>query len=433
MNTRELIAQYEKHLADAERLLAKESFSAEDEAAVERLVSAAEGTKARIDKVSEIQKRRSDVLGAAGVSPRKDGSDLPDLADGQFQDWTTFIKSVWRASPRHPVPRVDDRLLWYNDSAESGAVTKAMSGEIGADGGYLIPPDFRAQLMAALPEGSLIRAGATVWPMSTRTVEVPALEQGQIVAGQPAWFGGLQFFWAGEGVEKAESQAKFRMLSLKAKKMIGYTVSGDELVNDSAVSLSAFLTGPLGFTGGARFMEDVAFLHGAGGNQPVGILRAPATLTVRRAVLGEISYSDLLAMMARMLDLNNAVWLVTRSAMESLPLISGPTTNPRYLWGSAQDGIPTSLMGLPLMWTEKLPFLGETGDIALVNRQYYVIGDRQAVTVETTQYDRWRHDQTSWRMVHRVDGSPWLEEPITLMDGQTRVSPFVLLDKLVRV
>jgi hypothetical protein len=33
----------------------------------------------------------------------------------------------------------------------------------------------------------------------------------------------------------------------------------------------------------------------------------------------------------------------------------------------------------------------------------------------------------TWRFVQRVDGRPWLEAPITLQDGSSQVSPFVVL------
>ena len=40
---------------------------------------------------------------------------------------------------------------------------------------------------------------------------------------------------------------------------------------------------------------------------------------------------------------------------------------------------------------------------------------------------RFRNDLIAWRAVHRVDGQPWLSAPITLADGTTDISPFVIL------
>lgn len=419
MNEREMRERVDALYKQAEGILLQEDMTAEDATKVERITKSADDLLGRLERVGEIRKRAREGV----LAPRE------EQADGEnFASWPDFLTAVWKANSRNPVPRVDSRLLWFADRKDGDQVVKAMSGEVGGDGGFLIPPDFQATLMGALPAGSVMRAGATIWPMGTRTVTVPALDQESLAAAdQPAWFGGLSFSWGGEGGEKPESQAKFREITLQAKKLIGYTVSSDELIADSAISLGAFLSGPLGFVGGVRFFEDYSFLRGTGVTRPLGVLNAPVTLTIPRATAGTITYVDLIRMMSRSLSLAGSVWIITQQALATLPLMEGPSGNPRYLWGSAEAGIPTSLLGLPVLWTEKLPAVGVRGDIILANRSYYIIGDRQATTIETTQYDRWRHDQTSWRVVHRVDGAPWLDAPIPLLDGVTTVSPFVVL------
>jgi len=133
-------------------------------------------------------------------------------------------------------------------------------------------------------------------------------------------------------------------------------------------------------------------------------------------------------MMENFLPSAQGIWVITQSAMADLIQLNGPTGNPSYIWQpNARDGIPGTLLGLPVIWTEKSPVIGVDGDVLLADWRYYLLGDRQAVTVESTQFDRWRYDETSWRMVHRVDGQPWLSAPLTLQDGATQVSPFVIL------
>jgi HK97 family phage major capsid protein len=82
---------------------------------------------------------------------------------------------------------------------------------------------------------------------------------------------------------------------------------------------------------------------------------------------------------------------------------------------------------MPVFWTEKLPLIGQQGDILLADMKYYLVGDRQATTVETTKFDRWAYDETSFRCTHRCDGQPWLSVPLPLQDGTSTVSPFVIL------
>jgi HK97 family phage major capsid protein len=124
----------------------------------------------------------------------------------------------------------------------------------------------------------------------------------------------------------------------------------------------------------------------------------------------------------------NGLWTITQSAMSELIQLNGPAGNPSYIWQpNARDGVPGFILGFPVIWTEKLPLIGNQGDVLLADWRYYLLGDRQATTIESTQFDFWRYDQTSWRAVHRVDGQPWLSTPLTYQDGTTQVSPFVIL------
>jgi len=126
------------------------------------------------------------------------------------------------------------------------------------------------------------------------------------------------------------------------------------------------------------------------------------------------------------------VWVVSQSAMSQMIQLNGPSGHPSYIWqANARDGMPSTILGMPVIWSEKMPRLGNRGDILLADFNYYLVGDRQATTVESTKFDRWQYDQTSWRVVHRVDGQPWLSAPLTLQDGVSQISPFVILGDAV--
>jgi HK97 family phage major capsid protein len=175
-------------------------------------------------------------------------------------------------------------------------------------------------------------------------------------------------------------------------------------------------------------MEDYAFFQGTGAGQPLGVINAGATIVEGRAAAGAIGFDDLADMMEDFLPSGNGLWTITQSAMSELIQLNGPAGNPSYIWQpNARDGVPGFILGFPVIWTEKLPLIGNQGDVVLADWRYYLLGDRQATTVESTQFDFWRYDQTSWRAVHRVDGQPWLSTPLTYQDGTTQVSPFVIL------
>lgn len=343
-----------------------------------------------------------------------------------FAAWNNFLYAIW-LNKAHGIP--DKRLKWFEDKGPEGLEGKQMVGNVGARGGFLIPVEFLANMQAVMSEDALVRKFATIIRMTRRQVAIPVLDQtGALGAGLPNWFGGMRFYWRDETALKTETEAKFRRINLVAKKLIGYTNASDELLDDSAISLADFLGGPLGFAGGIAWMEDYAFFMGVGGGQPRGVINAPVTLAPARTVAGQINYVDVINMLQQFLPSARGRWFVSQSAMASLIQMSGPAGNLSYVWQpNARDGVPGYLFGMPVHWTEKLPVLGAQGDILLADWRYYLIGDRQATTVESSQYPRWEYDETSWRAVHRVDGQPWLSAPLTYQDAVTQVSPFVVL------
>lgn len=340
----------------------------------------------------------------------------------EFKDWPEFLQAVHATN----FGRGDQRLKVFKDEGER----KDMSEGVGAAGGFLVPTQFLPDLQAAQAETALIRNRATVIRMAHRQVNIPVLDQTGTTANVPHWFGGLTFYWTEEGTEKTESDPEFRQVQLVAHKLIGYTRASDELVDDSAISLADFLSGPVGFAGGVAWMEDYAFINGTGAGQPQGIITAGATITVNRASVGTpVQYADLVNMYESFLPSANGIWIMSQSVISNLLTIQDAAGN--YLWlpnmQSAAGSVNSTLFGLPVYFSEKNPRVGTAGDVILCDPKYYVIGDRQATTIESTKYDRWRYDQTSWRVVHRVDGQPWLSAPLTYADSVTQVSPFCIL------
>lgn len=416
--------------AEAKRLAESPDATAEQRATIPAMMADAQEYKAAALRLQELEGHLAELK----TSALAEAEATPAAAASKFQTWGEFLFKAWEAA--HPNRRgpVDQRLVYFRDDEPAApGQLKDMSGSSAAAGGALIPTEFQATLMAAMAESSIARSRATVIPMRRRQLDIPVLDQTATASGYPHWFGGLRMYWQDEGSAKQNSDPTFRLMSLIAHKLIGLTRAPDELLDDSAVALDAFLSGPMGFAGGAAWMEDYAFLRGTGAGQPVGVINAPATISVTRATAGTVGFDDLANMLAAFLPSGRGVWAISQSLMADLVTMSGPSGNASYLWtGAFQPGGVANrpsgtLLGYPVIWTEKLPSAGYSGDIALIDWNYYVIGDRQATTIESTKFEKWAEDKTSWRMVHRIDGQPWLSAPLTYEDGVTQVSPFVKL------
>lgn len=424
MNVKDLLGKAEALFKEAGEIVSNPDATPEDRAKVTPMLEDARRYKADALQMMEIMKEAAQLpelaKGQTGGSHQNAG-DPP----GQFKSWGEFLQAVHLAKK---IGRKDERLTYFEDEKVSGfsAETKDMSGETGAGGGFLIAPEFRNQLLSVMGESALVRPYATVIPMARRQISIPALDQTQSLdAGVPRWFGGFQFYWIGEGDAKPTSDAKFREVTLTAKKLVGFTRASDELVADAGISFAAFINSPVGLAGGIAWMEDYAFHWGTGVAQPLGVMNSPALLSVKRDVSGKVTYDDLVRMMAAAMPSANLRWEFSQTTLTDLMLMQD--SEGHLIWASATQGAPGQLLGLPYRITEKMAAHGSTGDAGLFDWGFYLIGDRQATTIESTQYEAWLYDKTSWRAVHRVDGQPWLNAPLTFQDGTTQVSPFVAL------
>ena len=427
MNWREKLGEANKLFEGAKAIMGNSEATAEQKEGVPQMLEDARKLMQEALQYKNLLEDAQKVIGLQQtLETFSDTKERDAVQEPEFKSWEEFLACCWQASKGQ---KRDPRLHWFKDVPEAGHEEKALSGAAGSTGGFLVPTQFLPQLQAVQGEDVIMRrAGATVIRMASRQVTLPVLDQTDTAEGYPHWFGGMRFYWQGEGTEKQDSEPSFRQVNLVAKKLIGLTHASDEILADSAVSLADFLSGPMGMAGGVAWMEDYSFIRGVGGGQPQGIVPSPATLVVARQAMGAIDFKDIINMYSQFLPSGRGIWIVSQSAMPSIIQLQGPDGNPSYVWQpNAREGIPGSLFGMPVYWSEKAPGLGQKGDIILADPRYYLIGDRQATTIESTPYARWIYDQTTWRVVHRVDGQPWLSRPLTYADGSTSVSPFVVL------
>lgn len=303
--------------------------------------------------------------------------------------------------------------------------SKALAENTGATGGFLVPVEFDARVLQVMETESVIRPRANVIRMNRRETQIPALDQTGTVTGGFSWFGGAVSYWEAEAATLTASNMTFRNVNLTAHKLTALTRTSNELLDDSAISLQDFIMSILPRE--IAHQVDYACLQGDGVGKPQGIITAGATITVNREGTNNVTYNDLTSMLAKALPSANSIWVASQSVLSTLLTMNGPSGNASYLWGSAERGVPNSLLGRPIIFTDKLPALGTAGDIMYIDASYYLFGDRQATTIDMSIHESFTSDQATWRAIMRCDGMPWLSAPITYKDGSTQVSPFVLL------
>lgn len=366
----------------------------------------------------------------------KDHFDFYHKGGGAPPKGDTVIKAPWKSLGEYLIavhlggvrnivdPRLEsvEKFLVPEELAE----LKALSGDIGVSGAYLIPTQFIATLLMKPAEQAIVRPRATIIPMTNRSVQLPSLDQTTVPAGGTAYYGGLVMEWLEESEEKPEVDINFLQVELTAHEVSGWLPVPNSLLADSAISLEALL--PKLFGGAITDEEDYRFLRGTGVGQPVGIINAPAMIWVNRNAANTFDFAnDVTGMLEILQPGSSPVWIMSPSCKGQVYTLRD--ANNRYMWIPNMTGAgPGTLMGYPIIWTEKLPVLGTAGDIMLCDFSYYLIGDRERPAMATSIHERFRRNQTTWRISERVDGQPWLSAEVPLRDGTSTVSPFVGLD-----
>lgn len=346
---------------------------------------------------------------------------LANQLDGKFSSLGEFASTIDVKNISTGGQRNADKLELVR------RVQNAYSSFDPASAGFLIPEEFRSDIMGLVLESAIVRPRATVIPMGTQTVSIPFVDETTHVGSV---YGGMVFSWTAEGGSISPSEAKFGRIRLEANKLTGGARIPNELMAD-APALTAFLNAKV--PQGIAFYEDNAFLNGDGGMQPLGVYNSTAMVTVSKETgqaADTLLFDNITKMYARMLpsSLGSAVWLVNQNTIPQLLSLSIAvgTGGSALMVANLQDAPNLSILGRPVIVTEKAATIGDLNDIAFVDLSYYLIGDRMNLTMESSEHSRFMSDETEFRVIERADGRPWVQSALTPLNGST-VSPFVNL------
>jgi HK97 family phage major capsid protein len=239
----------------------------------------------------------------------------------------------------------------------------------------------------------------------------------------------------GEGATKPTREPTFGQRLLTMYKYAAISQFGDELLGDDFTGeLPAEVTAAVGGQVVNKINEDIT-IDAGGTTEPVGALNAANTslLAVNRAVADTFSAADAFAMYERHTHGPNSVWMISRRGLAKLFALQ-TTNNTMVTWlANLRDKPQMLLLGLPVIVTDLLPAVGTKGDFALVNPDFYAMGLRQALTVESSIHVAFVQDVTTYRFVARAGGIPIPTSTFAYkVDGSGNKvdehSPFVVLD-----
>ena len=312
---------------------------------------------------------------------------------------------------------------------------KSWAEGIPSDGGLAVPSEYASEIYDTALEDTIVLSKARVFPMRSDVLKIPATCVGDHSANL---YGGVVGYWKTEGAALTDATPKYRTVELKANKLTCYGKSSIEWFDDAIDGYNSIRRS---FSNSAAWFLEKAFISGSGAGEPLGILNSPALITIDKYVYPgpvdqgmTVIYQNLVQMLSRYAgSWKNAVWIMSRSALGSL-LYSLADYNPPITGGGrdymiqlGSDGA-FNLLTRPAFVSEHLPTVGSEGDIILCDLSQYAVGMRSDMRLEMSKDVYFASAEIAHRLLVRCDGMPLWDEPMTLADGTSTVSPFVAIE-----
>jgi len=290
-------------------------------------------------------------------------------------------------------------------------------------GGFMVPPEFRMQLLQLDPAQTPLLGSVMRLPGGTNpdaSVTLPVLEQ------DGNQHGGVTVQRYEEGDELSETDATIKQVSWTPTEIGAHIALTEKLLRNwsGAMGLAQNL-----LRGALNAALEAEVFDGKGGAQMLGILRSEAAIKIGRQKAGSVAIEDIANMAARKLNRGGAAfWLYNPLLLTQFMQMTDGNQN--LVWQSSMvAGSPNQLWGLPAYPYEFAKEVGALGDLVLIQpNPYYVIkeGSGPYVDVGLSGND-FLTNRRRVKIFTLNDGAPWIKAPFKLANG-TEVSPFVLLD-----
>lgn len=382
---------------------------------------------------------REEGTGAQNAEPVKGAKPR----NGGFASLGEFVNAVHEADT--PGGSRDKRLARVTDAATGANETT------GADGGYLVPPEYADGILDLVKDESVIYPQARrVQINGNRLIEVYLDETNRKDSPTGSRHGGVLAYWKGEADQYTATKAAFKERTTNLSKLTAYCPVTEELLQDYA-AIEDTLTGLVGRE--FAFKIDDAMFNGSGANNiPLGILTTGSGNNPNNAALvtvakesgqaaATVNTQNVLkmynALIAQQRDkakwyINQDLEIVLMQIMLQTGSISGEGTTgswgmPLYTPPGAYGNTRATMLGLPVEPNEHCAGLGTVGDIVLADMSQYLIIERAGVTKQSSIHVRFDYDETVFKFTWRTGGRPDWMSSIEAYKGSTKRSPYVAL------
>jgi HK97 family phage major capsid protein len=292
------------------------------------------------------------------------------------------------------------RGMAENDSAVLKDLGTASDG-----GGYLVPLEFSSTLIELLYKLPVIRAYATVLPMSSDSLQVP-VETSTVNAN-----------WTAELATITQSDPIFGEVILNANNLIGISRMSRQILSDSAINQNLTDWIMQRFAAAIGRSEDTAFMIGSGTGQPKGIRQYTFTHTIAQAgahLVGDDLINLYHALPYQYRQIGKPVWIINDATLAVIRRLKDTTGRYLYEEGYGQvlttEGTTPTLLGKPVLVQNDIPTnLGggtNASEIYFGDLSYYLVGDRESIfsEVSTQEGTSFAQHRAAVKVGERLDG-----------------------------
>ena len=281
-------------------------------------------------------------------------------------------------------------------------VRNALSVGQDDEGGFTVPEEFERRLIQGLEENNIFRQMAHVIKTSSGIRKIP-------IANDTT-----EASWIDEGEPIPDTDTKFRQTTLSAYKLGTMVRASNELLNESAFDIAAYIADRFGKAMGRA--EERTFIVGTGDKQPTGLLNdiSGAELGVTSESEDTVTFDEIFKLYYSLKSpyRSKAAFLCNEELLLHLMMLKDGNNN--YVWKPALEiGKPDTLLGRPIYTSGYMPGVSAGQKVMTFgDYSYYWIADRSSRTFRRLNELYAELDQVGFLTTQRVDGKLILPEAV---------------------
>lgn len=351
-----------------------------------------------------IAKLSGQVETLTALNPAK--ASFVQRARGVEVPWDSREHAVEFARFMRAAARRDEKAIEAMTRATAMNENNAGDGGTGseADGGYVVPIDFRPTLLRIIEQWGVARQEFQVVPMIRDEMQFPVYNGDWTDGTNPNG----PAYWVNENAAITPSWAQFSNVTMTCRKLAALVPTSNELLQDAAIPIATLIATLVGeFL--AKEEDRVGFVATAlDTSKFVGALpSAGKTVTTATTNISSMTADDLLSMQLALNRgaLDGAKYYMNRSIFAMVRTLKNSDGD--YIVQMPTGTMPTTIWGYPVTLVESLPTnpggaSADTRYILFGNLKNMYMGDRMGLSVASTDLVGFANFQTHFRFVERI-------------------------------